>query len=108
MPYVVYKSKVRKRTTKQGKDEYYVDVGVFETNDSMRDAIEWTEHYDTEDAELAWDAHCYKMKKQWPRRAGMDVVEKKKYNDVSNGILTIDGSHLKIEVDRNEKPPTLF
>ena len=108
MPYVVYQSKVRKRTTKEGKEEHYVDIGIFHTQDSMQDAIEWTEHYDIKDAEAAWASHCYRMNKEWPRRAGMDVAERQKHDEVSNGTLTIDGSHLKIEVDRNEPPPTLF
>lgn len=108
--YVVYKSEVRKRTTEQGKEEHYVNVGVFYSYKFMQEsgALEWTQHETEDDASGAWDAYCGKMRSKWPRKAGMDIAEEEKYRQVLEGTVTIDGSHLKVEVDRNEPPKRLF
>lgn len=37
--YVVYQSKVRQRTTKDGWVEHYVDIGIFYDKDAMVDAM---------------------------------------------------------------------
>lgn len=93
--FVVYKSKAQQRTTKEGRIEYYVDVGIFYDKTAMGAAMEWTEHSDIRDAETAWDTHCAMMRKEWPRRAGMDGAEAEKYRQVSRGDVTIDGAHTR-------------
>lgn len=106
--FVVYKSKVMRRVTKDGVEQHYVSVGIHYGVENIVNAIQFTEHLTEDDAAGAWEAHCYRMKKEWPRRAGMDVAELQKHDEVSNGTLIIDGSYQKIEVDRNVLPPKLF
>lgn len=103
--FVVYKSKVMRRVTKDGVEQHYVSVGVHYGIENIVNAIDFTEHLTEDDAAGAWEAHCYRMKKEWPRRAGMDVVEEMKYREVSDGTITIDGRHLVKEV---ETKATLF
>lgn len=103
--FAVYKSRVQQRTTKDGRVEFYTDVGIFYDKAAMGAAMEWSEHDSEKDAEEAWSAHCKKMRQEWPRRAGMDAAEADKYRQVSASDVTIDGAHTSAS---KQEPRTLF
>jgi len=104
--YVIYRGKVHNKG-----DHYWVEVGVStslrhvlaQADDNGR--VDYTVHHSNEAAELCWREHCREVGKRWPLKAGVELVQRQKYEAITRGERLVMDSPSKAD---EQKPKNLF
>lgn len=94
------------------KDGSYIcNVGVaYDHSFVMQQAddngrVDYTVHHSNEAAELCWREHCREMGKRWPLKAGVELVQRQKYEAITRGERLVMDSPSKAD---EQKPKNLF